>query len=1259
MIQYYLSLLATTVALLIISSQSLADIDQHRPEGVSEQKWSSLRAVVQEAKLLPTPEGLSGVMSEFGHAISLDGQRVAISGQKSAGSGAVFIFEYKGSKWVEQATLIPSDGEQNDRFGHSVSLDGDRVLVGAHWNDDLGSTSGSAYIFDFNGTAWLQTTKLLPTDGAAGDQFGSSVSLSGDNAFVGAPRNDGGSTFGGAVYVFHLSDNQWIQDDKIMPADAGANDQFGSAISVSGTRALIGAEDDSEGSPLIGSAYIYDYDGNSWNESAKLLASDGSSHDDFGSSVSLSGNRALIGAKLDDVNTSNAGSVYVFDFDGLTWSETAKIIPSDSTTGIRFGQSVSLQGDVFVVGAHQNRSNGLDYGAAYVFEYDGVNWQQIDKLTAADKSQHDELGYSVAIDGQFIFAGAHHDMDFGAQSGSAYVFELDGASWIETQEIHPEEGAANDYFGYSVSIDGDKALVGAFRDGIYEADSGAAYIYQFDGTNWQQTTKLTTSNGDSLRFGKSVSLNGNRAMVGASGNSDVGVIRGAAYVFDFDGQNWNQSAKLSTFDAFHSGFADTVSLFDDRAVIGCYGDDDEGFDAGAIFVYELNGGSWQETAKLTASDGSANDRFGISVSLFDDRILVGASNESVFGLDSGAAYVFDYDGVQWNESEKLSPSDGGGGDEFGNIVSLFDDRALIGAHLDDDSGTNSGSAYVFEFINNGWQQTAKLLASDGAADDQFAHSLDLKEDRIIIGSLFNDENGHDSGAAYLYEYDGIQWFENNKLMAANGSVSDQFGNAVSLSGAHTLIGALLDDDRGLDAGAAYIFDINRLKIGGTVSGLAKNNEVILQNNLNDDLPVSANGIFEFNTPLDNSSPYAVSVLNQPTNPNQTCMVTGGSNGDGTGIINMTDVSDIMVTCSINQYNINLNVSGLVGDGISFSNGVDQITVNSNSLQTISTLDDGSVYDIDITDQPESPNQVCGFTDPDAGGLAGNDVTVNVECVTVQYTVSVDVSGLAAGNSLVLQNNGGDDLTVISDGQSTFATVLDDGSSFNVTVLTQPINPNQVCQVNQGSGQVSGGNVDTIQVVCVTDVHTVGGTISGLANNNLVTLTINSGVENLIVPSNGNFDFVNALEDTSVYAVTVLSQPTTPNQTCGVVNGSGVLMGADVSNIEVNCITNQYFIGGYITDLIPDNNLILQNNGTDDLSIFEDGAFVFAIPLDDEQAYEVSILNHPNDPIQPCVLINGSGNLHGNDVDDVMVKCEFGNDLIYRHGFDTPKAIFVK
>jgi len=198
-----------------------------------------------------------------------------------------------------------------------------------------------------------------------------------------------------------------------------------------------------------------------------------------------------------------------------------------------------------------------------------------------------------------------------------------------------------------------------------------------------------------------------------------------------------------------------------------------------------------QDAKLTASDGASGDEFGVSVSLSGSRALIGASRDDDIGPDAGSVYVFDFNGTSWIQTAKLTASDGAAGDRFGWAVSLLGDRALVGAFGDSDSGSSSGAAYVFDFNGTSWIESTKLVASDGAEDDQFGFSVSLAEDRALVGVVQDDDNGSNSGSAYLFDFDGTSWLETSKLGAGDGAAGDTFGWSVSLSDQRALVGALL------------------------------------------------------------------------------------------------------------------------------------------------------------------------------------------------------------------------------------------------------------------------------------------------------------------------------------------------------------------------------------------------------------------------------------------------------------------------------------
>jgi hypothetical protein len=366
--------------------------------------------------------------------------------------------------FTQQAKLTASDGAAGDWFGYSVALSGDTALVGAFLDDDA---KGSAYVFVRSGTTWSQQAKLTASDGAALDCFGLSVTLSGDTALVGAFGDDG---YKGSAYVFVRSGTIWSQQAKLTASDGAAGDRFGYAVALSGDTALVGAVFDEVGTnTLQGSAYVFVRSGTIWSQQAKLTASDGAASDYFGSSVASSGDTALVGAHGDD---SLKGSAYVFVRSGTTWSQQAKLTASDGAASDYFGISVASSGDTALVGAYEDDSLK---GSAYVFVRSGTTWSQQAKLTAADGAANDYFGRSVALSGDTALVGAYGDDSL---KGSAYVFVRSGATWSQQAKLTAADGAASDYFGISVALSGDTALVGAYWDTVgANPNQGSAYVF--------------------------------------------------------------------------------------------------------------------------------------------------------------------------------------------------------------------------------------------------------------------------------------------------------------------------------------------------------------------------------------------------------------------------------------------------------------------------------------------------------------------------------------------------------------------------------------------------------------------------------------------------------------------------------------------------------------------------------------------------------------------------------------------------------------
>ena len=257
-------------------------------------------------------------------------------------------------------------------------------------------------------------------------------------------------------------------------------------------------------------------------------------------------------------------------------------------------------------------------------------------------------------------------------------------------------------------------------------------------------------------------------------------------------------------------FGNSVSISDDTAVVGAVEDDDKGVDSGSAYVFRYNGSAWVQEAKLTASDGEADDYFGVSVSISGDMVVVGAYGDDGVPANSGSAYIFRYDGNNWVEEAILTASDGAEGDLFGYSVSISGDTVVVGAVFgDDNSVTDSGSAYVFVRYLDGtdytWEQEAKLTASDAAEGDYFGYSVSISDNTVVVGAVEDDDKGVDSGSVYVFSHDGT-WVEDTKLTASDAAEGDYFGNSVSISGDTVIVGAMWDDDDSVtDSGSAYVF----------------------------------------------------------------------------------------------------------------------------------------------------------------------------------------------------------------------------------------------------------------------------------------------------------------------------------------------------------------------------------------------------------------------------------------------------------------------
>jgi hypothetical protein len=379
------------------------------------------------------------------------------------------------------------------------------------------------------------------------------------------------------------------------------------------------------------------------------------------------------------------------------------------------------------------------------------------------------------------------------------------------------DGEAGDVFGRSVALDGtgQLAVIGMSGDDDLGTDAGAAYVFARSGSSWSEVQKLLANDGlpgDLLGTAVAISSDGSTILLGAQGADPLGNLSGAAYVFVHNGTSWVQQAKLLPLDggpANAFGVSVTLSASGDTAAVGAIGMGTLGSASGAAYVFQRSGTAWSQQQKLLASDGAAQDRFGFSVDLSDaaDRLVASAIQGDGIVADSGCAYVFALAGGVWSQEAKLFSADGAANDLFGNSVTMngAGDVVAVGVEWDDDQGQDSGSAYVFRRAGTAWSETAKLLAWQGEPFGSFGETvtIDAAGTRLLVGSP--EDNG-DRGSAYLFEFDGAGWVPASRLLALDGAAGDLFGQVVSISGDGAL--AIAGAQNVLaQRGASYVFTV--------------------------------------------------------------------------------------------------------------------------------------------------------------------------------------------------------------------------------------------------------------------------------------------------------------------------------------------------------------------------------------------------------------------------------------------------------------------
>lgn len=700
----------------------------------------------------------------------------------------------------------PSTRSQLDaQHGYSVAVSGNIAVVGVPHADVDGVWTGAANVYDATTRALLH--RLSNPDPKNYAQFGAAVSIAGTRIVVGVPGDNVG-----LAHVYELAGaSPTFPSLTLVNPSPELGGAFGQAVAMSGSRVAVAAS---------GRAYVFDLAGATPAVPVATLTNPlPMASDLFGYSLAMDGTRVVLGAFRSDAGVVDSGIAHVYDVTSATPGMPVLTLPNPSPWSYDlFGEAVAIAGTRVAVGAAGDDATTMDAGRAYIFDLTNAS-PTVPVLTLNNPTPAigDGFGRKLALSGMRLLVGVPDDSAGANASGAVHAYDLGGGSpTTPTTTLLNPAPAALDYFGYAVAIAGTRAVVGAFRDDTTGLDSGSAYLYNLAGPTPHLPIGPLTNNTPTSSdfFGHAVGVSGTRIIVGAYGDDFGGELAGRAYLFDLTNATTTGPSLtlLNPTAAFADGFGFAVGVSGTRAVVGAYGDDASGPDSGSAHVYDLTRPTPMVAAYTLANPSPAgNDYFGYAVGISATRVVVGAYGDDAGATDAGAAHVYDLAGMPVTTPvATLTNPVPALNDHFGAAVAISGSRVVIGASRGDGGGIDAGTAYVYELASATPRVPTVILTNPSPAmGDRFGGAVAIDGTRVVIGANGDDASGENSGIAYVYDLASltpttpVTTLINPEFVTAG----DSFGVSVAISGAHVVIGASLGDGDASDSGVAYVFNL--------------------------------------------------------------------------------------------------------------------------------------------------------------------------------------------------------------------------------------------------------------------------------------------------------------------------------------------------------------------------------------------------------------------------------------------------------------------
>ncbi len=740
------------------------------------------------------------------------------------GRGRLNIYRYNGKEW-KRIREITAPGGAGSRFGYSLSLYGDTLVVGAPGDDACGEDCGAVYIYGKPAGGWEELKKslrLLPPEPVEGGEFGKAVALWRGLLVTGSPNKNIQGGYG-SVYLY-IKGKEWVEKTpyvRLYASDAnGDNTGYGFGVDVWDDVVVVGAPLKRYG----GGVYLFEQPEGGWkdmNETARLRDGGGNNRERMGYSVCIREGVVFAGTYSLGVQ----GEVFVFERPVTGWEDnmlpTAHLTASDGSIYDFFGYAVTADtmGQEVAVGCR----NGADNGAVYIFRRPAAGWSDLHeeaRLVASDGRKGDDFGKAVAMWGDFLAAGVPGKNLEGTGSGAVYIFRKKIA-WQDLQEEQqrflPEIylSSQGDELGQTLARWGEYAVAGAPG---YDQGRGRAYVYHREGDVWRRVAVLTAAvaaAGD--RFGTAVAIYGTTVVIGAEGYNEYS---GRVYLFERPPGGWHdmtETCRLAPRTVSEMGFGEAVAAGDGFVVAGAPLYNGSGYLRGRAYLFERPDGGWtdmHETARLIPSDSSDYKNFGWSLAVSGTTVAVGAPGDKQQGSNAGAVYIFERPAAGWQdltEMRKVTAPEGAAGDKFGTAVALDSTLLAVGAPEEDDAGNSSGAAWLFPRPGEGWQEelrAVRLGLNGNHAFSYFGTAMTVLQNEVAVGAPGEDINDYNEGAVYIFRKPDGGWRDTavaERVVVPGINAGARLGRAVALGPRCLLAGAPYDDRAGIMAGSVTYF----------------------------------------------------------------------------------------------------------------------------------------------------------------------------------------------------------------------------------------------------------------------------------------------------------------------------------------------------------------------------------------------------------------------------------------------------------------------